>query len=78
MTQVHISRQDHTVTINHDGADLTYIIEKAQKLWDETKPPERTGPAFGFQAERTHGQGGFAWDMGKGEQPDVTAHGTHT
>jgi hypothetical protein len=74
MTQVHISRQDHTVTVNHDGGDLAYVIDKAQKLWDETKPaPSAPGPAFGFQAERSYGRGGFAWDMGKGEQPEVTA-----
>lgn len=72
MTQVHISRHDHTVTVNHDGADLTYVIEKAQKLWDETKPEDRPGPAFGFQAERAYRRGGWA-DMRNGEQPDVTA-----
>lgn len=73
MTRVHISRQDHTVTVDHDGGDLAYVIEKAQKLWDETKPAERPGSAFGFQAERKYGGGGFAWDMGRGPQPEVTA-----
>lgn len=72
MTQVHISRHDHTVTVNHDGGDLAYVIEKAQKLWDETKPDERAGPAFGFQAERAYRPGGIA-GMRYGEQPDVTA-----
>lgn len=73
MTQVHISRHDHTVTVNHDGGDLAYVIEKAQKLWDDTKPTTSTaGPAFGFQAERTYSGGGYA-DMRHGEQPAVTA-----
>lgn len=53
MSQVHISSQEHTVTVNHDGGDLAYVIEKAQKLWDDTRPPERgPGPAIGFSAER--------------------------
>lgn len=73
MSQVHISRGDHTVTVSHDGADLTYVVEKAQKLWDETKPPLQSGPAFGFQAERAHRGDGFAWGMGHGEQPAVDA-----
>lgn len=74
MSRVHIGSHDHTVTVDHDGGDLAYVIEKAQKLWDETRPPPgQPGPAFGFQAERTGRRSGFAWDMGSGEQPDVTA-----
>ncbi len=74
MSQVHISNQEHTVTITHDGADLAYVIEKAQKLYDDTKPPvPPRGPAVGFSAERQHRPDGFAWDMGKGEQPAVTS-----
>jgi hypothetical protein len=75
VTQVHISLNDHTVTVQHDGADLSYVVEKAQKLFNETKPTGRTsaGPAFGFQAERSSGHRGFAWEMGKGEQPGVSA-----
>ena len=54
MTQVHISGQDHTVTVNHDGADLAYVLEKAQKLWEDTRPasPPAPGPAYGFATER--------------------------
>ena len=53
MSQVHISNATHTVTVNHDGSDLAYIIEKAQKLYDETKPADpQPGPAFGFSSER--------------------------
>lgn len=52
MSQVHISSQTHTVTVNHDGGDLAYIVEKAQKLWDETRPPEtKTGPGYGFSSQ---------------------------
>jgi hypothetical protein len=72
MTQVHISSQAHTVTVNHDGGDLAYIIEKAQKLYEDTKPPESpAGPAFGFSAERDHRRDGFAWNLGEGGQPAV-------
>jgi hypothetical protein len=56
MSQVHISSQTHTVTVNHDGGDLSYIVEKAQKLWDDTKPPDAgAGPAYGFSMERDRG-----------------------
>jgi hypothetical protein len=72
MSQVHISGANHTVMVTHDGGDLTYVIEKAQKLWDDTKPPERgPGPAVGFQAEREYRRGGFEWNMGAGGQPVV-------
>lgn len=53
MSQVHISNQAHTVTVNHDGADLAYVIEKAQKLYEDTRPSEPTpGSAVGFGSER--------------------------
>lgn len=52
MTQVHISSTNHTVTVNHDGGDLSYIIDKAQKLWDETKSAEPpAGPGIGFTSQ---------------------------
>jgi len=74
MSRVHINRGDHAITVDHDGGDLAYVIEKAQKLWDDTRPAEQPpGPAFGFQAERNYSRPGFAWDMGRGEQPEVTA-----
>lgn len=74
MSQVHISGGDHTVTVSHDGGDLGYVIEKAQKLWDDTRPAQRQpGPAFGLEAERSGRRDGFARDMGKGDQPAVTA-----
>lgn len=52
MTQVHISSAAHTVTVNHDGDNLDYVIGKAQKLWDDTRPPEASpGPAYGFTGQ---------------------------
>lgn len=51
MTQVSISAADHTVTVNHDGGDLTYVIEKTQRLWDETRAAIRPGPATGFTSQ---------------------------
>lgn len=52
-TRVNINGSSHQVEIQHDGqTDLTYVVEKAQKLWDETKPADPgAGPAFGFQAQ---------------------------
>lgn len=73
MSQVHISGAEHTVTVTHDGGDLAYVIEKAQKLWDDTRPPDRgAGPAYGFTPEREQRSNGFAWQMGRGEQPAVS------
>lgn len=72
MSQVHISSDIHTVTVNHDGADLSYVIEKAQKLYEDTKPTSPPpGPAIGFSAERDHRRDGFAWNIGEGGQPAV-------
>lgn len=56
MSQVHIASNAHTVTVNHDTTDLSYLIEKAQKLWDDTKPPDAgNGPAYGFSMQRDPG-----------------------
>ena len=72
MSQVHISGSEHTVTVTHDGSDLTYVIEKAQKLWDDTRPAERgSGPAAGFTQQLATQPTGFARDMGRGGQPVV-------
>ena len=52
MSQVHISNQTHTVTVNHDSTDLSYLIDKAQKLWEDTRPPAASpGPAIGFTSQ---------------------------
>jgi len=48
MTQVVISGDGHQVTVDHQGADLVYVIEKAQKLWDETRPPPLERFTAGF------------------------------
>lgn len=72
MSQVHISNHAHTVTVTHDGADLAYVIEKAQKLYEDTRPPERpAGPAV---ATRNRSAGALARPgshMGEGAQPAV-------
>lgn len=52
MTKINISGPNHTVEVQHDGGDLTYVIEKAQKLFDDTRPTERGLTAYGFSMER--------------------------
>lgn len=70
MSKVHISSQAHEVTVDHDGGDLSYVIEKAQKLWNDTRPPERDpGPAFGFSAERDRGLS-VGWNKRRGGEFD--------
>lgn len=73
MSQIHIAGAAHTVIVTHDGTDLAYLIEKAQKLYEETRPADQpAGPATGFQqVERQHQSSGFAWRMGEGQQPVV-------
>lgn len=52
MTKVNINGANHQVEIEHQGGDLAYVVEKAQKLWDDTKPEDKgTGPAFGYSAQ---------------------------
>jgi hypothetical protein len=72
MTRVNINGAGHQVEVQHDGGDLAYVIEKAQKLWDDTKPPDgRVGPGgagqmIGFAAQPRE------WaDLRDGERPVV-------
>lgn len=55
MTHVHISDGTRTVTVNHDGSDLDYVIQKTRRLWNNTAPPvpapSSPGPAFGLTTE---------------------------
>jgi hypothetical protein len=51
VTRVNINGQDHQVEVQHDGGDLAYVIEKAQKLWQDTKSDPKPGPAFGYSAQ---------------------------
>lgn len=63
MTRVNINGGNHQVEVQHDGADLAYVIDKAQKLYEDTKPPERgLGPAYGFSMERRPQP---SWDVAK-------------
>lgn len=70
MTRVNINGVNHQVEIHHDGADLTYVVEKAQKLWDETRPAENTSPAFGYSTQVAPRQTGPA-SLRHNEQPVV-------
>jgi len=58
ISRIEINGDGHQVIVDHDGSDLTYIMEKAQKLWTDTKTPGPVpGPAYGFSMERDHGLG---------------------
>lgn len=53
MSRIEINGGGRHVIVDHDGGDLSYVIEKAEKLWRDTESPDKpSGPAFGFQAER--------------------------
>lgn len=74
MTRVNITGSGHQVEIQHDGADLTYVVEKAQKLWSETVPTEPSpGPAYGFSAQvKLHANADYSRaSFRHGEQPVV-------
>ena len=52
MTRVNINGANHQVEVQHDSADLADVIEKAQKLWDDTSAGARdAGPAFGYSTQ---------------------------
>lgn len=70
MTKVNINGANHQVEIDHDGNDLSYVVEKAQRLWNDTKPADRPGPAYGYSTQTTHQQAGFA-SFNHNEQPVV-------
>jgi hypothetical protein len=48
------------------------VIEKAQKLWEDTRQPEQAGAAsYGFTSEREQRRDGYTWRLGEGGQPTV-------
>lgn len=74
MTKVTISSLGHQVDIEHDGADLGYVVEKAQKLFDDTKgaaafvctgrPVDDAGQPIGEPCGRTITLGrSTVWDV---------------
>ena len=64
MSRVQISGQGHEVTVDHEGADLTYVVEKAQKLWQDTRGPDKPYSAYGFSNEREARSDRFNWGLG--------------
>jgi hypothetical protein len=46
------------------------VVEKAQKLWDATKPDSKTHPAYGYSAQTAHEPTGFA-SFNHKDQPAV-------
>ena len=75
MTRVNINGAGHQVEVDHDGADLAYVVEKTQKLWDDTKPDTKGGgPAFGYSAQANIHVNGGAYNPASfrhGERPVV-------
>jgi hypothetical protein len=53
VTKVSINGGGHYVEVDHEGADLSYVVEKAQKLWNETRQPERSA-GFSLSAANGH------------------------
>lgn len=53
MSRVEINAGGRHIIVDHDGTDLSHVVEKAQALWTAVEVPERKpGPAYGFQAEK--------------------------
>lgn len=51
MSRVEINAGGRHIIVDHDGTDLSYIVEKAESLWKASDP--RTGAlAVGFHPER--------------------------
>jgi hypothetical protein len=53
VTKVNINGGGHQVEVEHDTTDLSYVVEKAQKLWNETRRPERSA-GFGLNTANGH------------------------
>jgi hypothetical protein len=73
VTKVNINGAGHQVEIDHDGP-LDYVIDHARKLWEQTKPDDSAGAAYGFTAQtnvhangRRYGSASFR----HGEQPVI-------
>jgi len=74
MTKVNINGANHQVEVDHDCTDLGYVIEKAQKLWDATKPADKSAPAFGYSTQVKLPSNGSAYgpaSLGHGDRPVV-------
>jgi hypothetical protein len=66
VSRVEINAGGRQVIVDHDGTDLAYIVEKAQKLWQDTEAvPLPPGPAYGFSMERDPGLS-LGWDKRSG------------
>ncbi len=58
MSRVSINGDGHQIEVQHDGTDLVYVIEKAQKLWAETlhQSGKRPSRPVGFTVEPEDGE----------------------
>jgi hypothetical protein len=66
VSRVEINAGGRQVIVDHDGTDLAYVVEKAQRLWQDTEvEAPKPGPAYGFQAERDNGLN-LGWDKRRG------------
>lgn len=76
MTRVNINGHDHQVEIQHDDASLAEIVDAARTLWQQTRgpdEPDRPGAGASLHQQQAPRPTGFAWRMGDGQQPHVTA-----
>lgn len=64
MSRIHINGQGHEVTVEHDGAELAYVVEKAQKLWQDTREQDKPYAAYGFTNEREGRTDRYRWGLG--------------
>jgi len=76
VSRIEINGGGHQIIVDHDGGDLAYVVEKAQKLWETTYRADRAaGPAYGFSSERDRGLN-VGWDKRHGgEIEPVRAEG---
>ena len=51
MSRVEINAGGRHVIVEHDGGDLTYVIEKAEALWKAAQAPAH--PYGNFTMQRT-------------------------
>jgi hypothetical protein len=76
MTKVNINGHAHQVEVDADEP-LTDVVAAAQALWERTRDPNHNNDALRAGGTLHHQQInrgiGYAWRMGDGQQPHITA-----
>lgn len=78
MTKVNINGHAHQVEVDA-SEPLNQVVTAARELWEQTRNPnhrnDQPGPGGTLHNQHATRTIGFAWRMGEGQQPHITAEG---